>query len=349
MLLVDEVCQETLGSERSLVDAKGDGCGGELGFEVDVALLGLDHRLVLLLEREPPELPEPGGDVVGRVDEVLAEVLLGGAEVVAGAMGGLGDQQVGAVDARPVLSCGARGVDAGVVAKVRGRVPAHGGPVVDRLAVAAEHHVEQAGRTDVPQQPGGVDGGAVLVDVSVCGGVLGVPEDAPVQERDVGQVEEVVHDELIVGLHDDHPPWAGHEPRCRVEERVVGDQGLVGVTVTHPDPHDGVALHYRVARGATVRWDAADAVGVVHAGAGVIEPEPVVGALHHPVVEVTAMQGGEPVRTHVGQCHRGAIGPSVHDHRMPDDQPVHEAAVVELLGPRRYVPGIAQKRHRSSQ
>ena len=164
------------------------------------------------------------------------------------------------------------------------------------------------------------------------------------QIRGVAQIEQVVDDELIIGLDDDAVALGGVQLRHVVEHREVRDFAGIGWRRAHPDPDRLVLLDHRIALHARARRNVFGAVRVAYAGAAAVEFETVIRALD--AVAADDLTHGE---------RREAMGATILDGRdaavtfaIEHDRLVHERAgdelpVTKLIGPRCHVPGIAQE------
>ena len=308
---------------------------------LDPPLLRLQHHLVLE-EDVRDALTEPRGDHL----LVQAPVTGEGPEVEAGVVG-LGGHRVdhGAGDALAAVALGRPGSrlgDAHVDRDRRRRGVADDLPPVDETVVVGEAVLQVAPperrRLDAEHPLGhrhGVPGVGDL-EVGLAQGV--VPDGRPVHELLVGEVHEVVDDELVAAVDVDGLAVArpvGVVVVVQVGHRVrIGERRVAG-----PHPHVAVPLDHRVGvhRGARIdrvlrRHERGPAVGVV-ADAVVAAHDLVVAA------QLAHRQRRQPVPARVGERDGPPCGRPVEHDRPPGDR-LRQQVAADLVVPGRGVPGV---------
>ncbi len=246
---------------------------------LDDALLRLDHGRVLLLESETAHLRDPFLQIA--VELVFARLHApahGGEEIMRRAFV-LGREQMHRVIAGAGLRRRADGADAGQQPQRRRRHPAHLGEFVDPRRMVGPERREHAGRLRI----GGVAADHHVVAVQLGGDFgfdgVGIAQNALVQIRGVAQIEQIIDDELIIGLDDDAVALGRVQLRHIVEHGEVRDFAGVRRRSPHPDPERLVLLDDRIAFHPGARRNVLGAVRVAHAGTAAVEFQSVIRTL----------------------------------------------------------------------
>jgi hypothetical protein len=309
---------------------------------VDGALLGAQHLLVLA-EHAVHRLPQLGGDGLA----VQAVVAHERPEVVRGAVG-LGGDRVHhvAVDALAAVALGRAGArlrHTDVDADGAGGLEGDDLPAVDLAGEAGElvAHVLQPERrgVDVTHPPGDGDRAALVRHLELGLGQLLLADARGVDELLVGEVHEVVEDELVVAVGVDrlavacparvvHLVHVGHGARV----------GQVGVAGPHPDVP--VAFDDRVGRDHRTGVDRL-LRGHSGAAAGRVVAQAVVGALQFVAQDPAHRQRRQPVPAGVGEGDGAAVGGAPEGERDAGDGAGKGLLAGDLVVPGGDVPGVA--------
>ena len=132
--------------------------------------------------------------------------------------------------------------------------------------------------------------------------------------------------------------WYGQGTICR---RI----GLRGIA--HPDPHEGVLLHYREAAHARAIDDAVLARDM-HACARMVEDQPVIAALQPLLDDLAHVQRRAAVAAHVQQ-RRGAVLAIAEQHDGLVADATGQRRLADFVGPGSDVPGVADEHRRISR
>ena len=172
-----------------------------------------------------------------------------------------------------------------------------------------------------------------------------VPERGTVDVGLVGEVEQVVADELIAALHiggaaAGRPFGMIHALEDRGNRRRFG---LGGIARPHPQP--AVPLHQRIGAHPRPRRNAGLA-GDFRAFAAAVEAQPVIAAAHRAVFEPALAQRHLAVAAAVFQRHRLAVLVAEQHHRLIADDARQDRFAFDLARPRGDVPGVEDEWHR---
>ncbi len=186
----------------------------------------------------------------------------------------------------------------------------------------------------------GPDRGAFLNRLELAVGDGRARQQALVHEFAVCQVQQVVRDQLVVGLHLDDAADEGEVGIQMAAE--IRDRGGIGlVFVAEPQPDHAVAFHEGVLRHLHLRRDHATGMRIQNAGAGAVEAQPVVAALDRVADQLAQVQRREPVRAGIADGRDLAVLLAVQHDRSFQDRAFEQAAR-DLARPGGDVPGVAQ-------
>ena len=164
--------------------------------------------------------------------------------------------------------------------------------------------------------------------------------------RGVAEVEQVVGDEPIAGVHHDPVPLAHHPAAVRIEQTEVRYQSRIGRPLAHPDPKHRVLLVDRIAADLHVAWNAPIAMRVADALSATIELQAMIRATDMVAVHDPALgQWTEPVRTDIGDGGSAPVGLAKQHDRLVQERARHEFARCQVLCPQRRVPSVAKEFH----
>ena len=153
-------------------------------------------------------------------------------------------------------------------------------------------------------------------------GDFGTPGGRPVDVGEVGEVEQVVDDELDVGVQTeldvaDPQSWT-------VQYAVVGNRRRVCLLgITHPDPQEAVPFHERVGPNADSGRNARLS-GDFRASARAVVLKPVVAALDRVADKAAQRQGHPPMGATVLQGDRRSVLRAEHDDGLVQEGPREE-------------------------
>jgi hypothetical protein len=86
-------------------------------------------------------------------------------------------------------------------------------------------------------------------------------------------------------------------------------------------------------------------MGIVHAGAGTVEAQTMVRALHDPIGQLAEGEGREAMRASIGEHPGNALGVAKQHQWLVQDAPAEEALAAHFVVPCGDIPRIAQKAH----
>ena len=226
------------------------------------------------------------------------------------------------------------------------RVPAHVEPVIDRRGGGEIHLAFHQLRPDrrwlaIRAPAVGPDGRSGLQRLQLADRDRLARQGAFVQEIGVGQVQQVVGDQLVIGRDVHHAPDRGKAGGVITGK--VGQQRLVRlVRIAHPDPDRAAPLDQRIGGHFHRGRDHPAAMRVEHALAALAEHHAVVIALHRVADPLAHVQRGEAVRAEIAHRHRIAVFLAIEQDRLFQDRAGFQRRIAQFMRPGGDVPCALQ-------